>query len=510
MRTPHKLRFGLILLLPLWPFALLRAAEDTLLPIPDPAAITKAEKLIADIYKPYPPTKPADQKALALKLLDQAKETATDPAARYVLLRDAAKFAATNADLDTALLAIAETTRVYQSDAAALKADALRKAAATITQPAPALELLMPLLKLSDQAMKEGNYALSLEAATAADKSCRIANDVPMTTLVREQVAEAGLVQTAFQTAKPSLEKLATTPEDPDANLAAGKFLCYVRNQWDLGLPMLAKGSDTAIKSLVALDKAAGNEAEAKTKVADAWWEIGQSQNGIAKRGILRRAAYWYDQSLPTLTGLTRPLAQKRFDEASAGGRQGMAKAVDLLSLIQPASDTVSGKWEMQSGAVKSDGAGITRIEPPYEPPAEYDFRIEFTRTRGNDCVLQTVSSHETSFSWAMGAFHDTVFGFHLVGGKDCGNNPTTVRAKICLDLNRRYTSFVQVRKDVIRAYVNGKLISELKTNFSDLSAEGNWRLRNAKGIAFGCQDTPTIFHSIVVFEVTGTGKLTR
>ena len=368
----------------------------------------------------------------------------------------------------------------------------------------------MPLLKLSDQAMKNGNYALSVEAATAADKACRIANDAPMAAFVKEQLAEATQVLTAFETAKSSLEKLASAPEDSDANMAAGKFLCFARNQWDIGLPLLAKGSDSAIKALVQLDLAAGTDTAAQTKAAEGWWELAQSQSGITKRGLLRRSGYWYARVVPTLTGLARPQAQKRSDEAVTAGRQGMAKAIDLLPLIDPPLDTVNGKWESQNGVLVSDAARCARIEAPYEPPLEYDFRIEFTRTKGNECNVQYVAANNASFIWVMAAWGNSVFGFEMVGGKQCNDNRTTVRAKKCLETNHRYTSLVQVRKGSVRAYVDGKLMSEWKTDFKDMSLDSYWKMRNSNVLAVGSWETPTIFHSAVVIELSGAGKKTR
>ncbi|MBI3877243.1 MAG: hypothetical protein HY300_15015, partial [Verrucomicrobia bacterium] len=43
---------------------------------------------------------------------------------------------------------------------------------------------------------------------------------------------------------------LAITPDDPGANLAVGQFLCFVKGDWESGLPLLAKSDDNVLKTL--------------------------------------------------------------------------------------------------------------------------------------------------------------------------------------------------------------------------------------------------------------------
>ena len=40
-----------------------------------------------------------------------------------------------------------------------------------------------------------------------------------------------------------AMETLKGKPDDPEANLIAGKYLCLAKGDWPNGLPMLAKSS---------------------------------------------------------------------------------------------------------------------------------------------------------------------------------------------------------------------------------------------------------------------------
>jgi hypothetical protein len=66
----------------------------------------------------------------------------------------------------------------------------------------------------------------------------------------------------------------------------------------------------------------------------------------------------------------------------------------------------------------------------------------------------------------------------------------------------------VKVRKDRVQAYLNGTLITQWKTNYSDMSCDGPSRHSNTIGL--GMWQSPTVFYSAEVVEITGKGKLLK
>ena len=54
----------------------------------------------------------------------------------------------------------------------------------------------------------------------------------------------------AFAAVKPAVDRLKAIPDDPEANLAVGKFRCFVQGRWADGLKVLAEGSHPALKYL--------------------------------------------------------------------------------------------------------------------------------------------------------------------------------------------------------------------------------------------------------------------
>ena len=88
-------------------FGLSVSASEDRVPIPPPDAIAKASKLIRELFKDeFVKTTPKARVALAEKLYKQAEETSDDPAAQYVLYKEASELAAAGGDIDLSLHAI--------------------------------------------------------------------------------------------------------------------------------------------------------------------------------------------------------------------------------------------------------------------------------------------------------------------------------------------------------------------------------------------------------------------
>jgi hypothetical protein len=203
-------------------------------------------------------------------------------------------------------------------------------------------------------------------------------------------------------------------------------------------------------------------------------------------------------------------LARVAIDSTSSAGRQSTANrtSVDLLSLVDVNRDAVKGQWTRDAaGNLISDGSvPFCRIAFPYHPPEEYDFRVEFTASGGND-ILQLLAHGGTSFSLLMGGWggkwdgFDTVRGFPFTreGTKILGG-PSRVRR------GQRRMAVVQVRKGSIAAYVNDELVAEHRTDYSDLGIPPEWSV-GSNLVGLGTTFDRVTFHRAEIVEVTGQGK---
>jgi len=231
----------------------------------------------------------------------------------------------------------------------------------------------------------------------------------------------------------------------------------------------------------------------------------------------MERATAAYERALQSAMALSLRTAQLEESNRIAAELEDLKSAratradsasgfINLLPLIDPAKDTVAGSWSVVKGALTSSGKGEEKLQLPYEPPAEYDYRITFTKETGTNCVVQMLASGDIPFIWVMG--NSGNFTFHYVKSAGLGPNKTTVQRPNGLKNGRRHTSFIKVRKDGCEAFLDSRSVSKWETDYADVSVQPWWLLRDKSLLGVGTGDSRTLFHSIEVKEVSGTGKL--
>jgi hypothetical protein len=149
------------------------------------------------------------------------------------------------------------------------------------------------------------------------------------------------------------------------------------------------------------------------------------------------------------------------------------------------------------------------RIEIPYRPPDEYDFRIVFMRFEGIDSIVQHLSKSEHPFVWNMDAAKNTASALELVNGKPAHDNETTFKGELIKD-KLWHTSIVQVRNSGIAVLFDGKPFLKFATTYENLSYPPGWKLRDISVLGLGHWTNKAAFSTVEVVEITGSGKKTR
>jgi hypothetical protein len=123
--------------------------------------------------------------------------------------------------------------------------------------------------------------------------------------------------QQRYATFRQAEKVLAEDPEDPAANLTSGMYHCFVRKDWESGLPLLAKGKDAKLRKLAEAELARPVEQPIKkVELGDGWWEAGAPDEEYPRQHFQSRAVFWYKAALPDLTGFTRTRVEGRLKEA--------------------------------------------------------------------------------------------------------------------------------------------------------------------------------------------------
>ncbi len=187
--------------------------------------------------------------------------------------------------------------------------------------------------------------------------------------------------------------------------------------------------------------------------------------------------------------------------QAAAPGRK-----IDLLRTLDLKRDVLGGTWISRGGTVEFDQtAGHGVIEFRYLPPAEYDYKVEFTEETRLDAAELLCAAQGHQFACVVGGRVNTSSGIGMINGRPPNVNVTS--APNSLLRNHRYTFLVTVRRAGVQMYLDGQELANLTTDFSNLSLPDVCKLRdpNTLGLLFWAGRATV--DSATVTEVGGAAK---
>lgn len=474
---------------------------------PEPAKDLQAERLkvIKDLFKDdYARRAPADQQALAQKLFQQGVQTADDPASRFVLLREARDIAAAAGDLDTSLRAVDEIAKTFAVDAVAMKTTILAKASSSAKDPETARGIARAYLTLVQQAIRADDFDGAAAAAGKAETAAKAGQDIPLLLRTQEAKKEASSLKEEYQKVKGVLDK--PGPADQET---VGRYLCFVKGDWERGLPLLVTAAKPPLQTLAEKDLAKPVEADKQVELGDGWWETAQKEKSPwRKQRILIRAQGWFDQALPGVTGLTQTRVAKRVSELE----ELLTGAIDLLHMIDVKKDLILGEWSFEGLMLISPQMEWSRVQIPYAPPDEYDLTVVTSRTSGGDCIAVGLGRGSTNFA-AVIEGHPAEGGmsaFDLLDGVLLEKHPDTVKGKFLVN-GKIQTLVYSVRKGGVTVSVDGKTILSYQGSYTRLASSPSWKARDPKFPLFvGAYGTQYRFYKILLTPVSGQGKKLR
>lgn len=182
-------------------------------------------------------------------------------------------------------------------------------------------------------------------------------------------------------------------------------------------------------------------------------------------------------------------------------------RTVDLLKLANPIYKVVTGRWEFISGALVVDNTPAARMNFPYYPPAEYDYIVTFVTTRPDGNIALLVSKGKVPFAWSINT-RGQIARLEDINEHSIISNPCL--RKYVVEPWKQYTAEVRVRKSGVTCLINGQVVQkEYKTDYTDLSRNKKWTMRNERLLGLGAYSN---FMNIVleakVREVTGQGRM--
>jgi len=479
--------------------------------VPEPSLIQAAELRIRQEFKEeYALTSPLEKAGFANLLLGMASEKSDDPGTRYVLLREAMNAASQAGDLATTLWAIDRMANVFEMDVRPLREKVLSEAERVAAKPEDFWRLAQGRLIMAEEAVAVAQTDVAEKSAKEAAAHAGRAKSLFLAARASALLKEVSGQKARYDQVRKALETLEITPGDPGANLIAGQHGCFVRDDWEIGLRMLAKGSDAAMKALADRDLANPTEAAEQILVGDGWWTLAETKGGTAKDPLRKRAEFWYRKAAGAVPDQLRKRIDERLQELE--DELAAASSVDLLRLIEPKRDTVLGEWEFEGKSLVCRQEIIAaRLQIPYLPPEEYDVAIVAQRTSGCEAINLGLSQGTVKFNMVIDGYARTGYasGLALIDGKFANANPTTRPGPLLIQ-GRPSTIECSVRKTGVSMKVDGRLIFEWSGAFSRLSSYDALKTPHPRALFISGWDSQYRFSSFVLLPVSGKGEVLR
>ncbi|HVC98202.1 MAG TPA: protein kinase [Pirellulales bacterium] len=292
-------------------------------PAPAREAIAQASETIADRFGPQTAqAKTAPEMILLCEELVDDSLSEMSAAPRYALLDLARALAVSAGAPATALNVIDEMADRFDLDPLALKLDTLAEATKSgKNQPSTEdpFDCALQLIAAACAADRFTDAKRALDIARPVAK--RNAKDAGLGKQLIEQTREINQQGKAYLAIQDDLDKLTANPDDPDANLAVGRYRCFFKDDWRNGLKQLAKGSHPALKDLAERDLDQPTVGDEQRALADGYWELSQKEKPPIKKALAYRARQWYRRSLPLAGDPAIESRLQQIDREGSGGK---------------------------------------------------------------------------------------------------------------------------------------------------------------------------------------------
>lgn len=318
----------------------LATAADAKHAVPNARQVGDALKLVNEVYKAdFEAAQTGPGKvALATKLLGFA-EQAEQPASKYVLLDTGRKLAIEGDDFALAASAVEKLSRQFDVDRVAIYLEMAEKSIRMPRNDEAQSGLLAFVASVVDEAVQANRFAEATRASNlivAAARSAKNTEALKNAFSTKRHVADL-----ARQYAKVMLAQrmLVKTPENPGANLVIGQWLCFEKNDWEKGLPSLAKSSDFALSTLAKSELGQPEDAATQIKIADQWWKIGETKPLRTKANLRRHSGGWYAKAAPNVSGLVQKKIEDRLAQLDKAESQAVVASNAKVSGGRPVPD---------------------------------------------------------------------------------------------------------------------------------------------------------------------------
>jgi serine/threonine protein kinase len=183
--------------------------------------------------------------------------------------------------------------------------------------------------------------------------------------------------------------------------------------------------------------------------------------------------------------------------------------SIDLLALIDPKQDSVSGEFTRDaSGLLTPNGVPWARTMVPYTPPAEYDLTMVVERKENTNSLNLALPWNKRQVAVVIegkGPGVDDVTALDFIDGKEFFRNETTTKGPF-LQQGKPSTVVISVRKMSFSLLIDGRQIFVWKGDSSRIAEHAALKVPVKDVPVIGCYDSSFLISQLTLMPVSGTG----
>lgn len=288
------------------------------LPIPAPEVQRDVEAVAQETFRKElnDSRTPEQRTALAKRFLETAQGYQAGEPARYVMFMKGAELAAEGGGGDLVIQALDGIAAEYEIDALSITAELLERSSKSRLAPASYDTLLRAMVTVVERALATDRMEIARDQITSARAVAVKTKGRALLGQVNELNAQVRDQATRYAEVRRAMKALDSTPDDPSQHFIVGSYRCFVKGEWQAGLPHLAKCNDKDLAELAKRSLAPPTEPPRLVELGDRWWDRASTTRGREQQQQLKWACHFYKQAVSSVHGLTKTKIEKRIAEA--------------------------------------------------------------------------------------------------------------------------------------------------------------------------------------------------
>lgn len=377
-----------------------------------------AEKEVAEVY-PLIRGRQAEALEQAEELMKAAQDPGLAKPSLYVLLRRCIDVYVEAGETQDALKAADQLVTTFKVDSLGIKRDVLQDLRTSSRNKKQATDRGNAAMELVREAVEQERYQVAQDLCDVATSVARTLRESDWIRRLQATKRNIGKMEADFRGAEKARRTLQTNPDDGGSLRVLGRYLCFLRDDWDEGLPLLARCPEETISAAAKAELGGiGNDPRKMLAVAELWIAAAEENSKEDEKGSGKRALYWLEKALPVSGGLTTARIKKKLETI---GRYLPPLSRPLVEF--QAVEKKVGSWRPPGFANPGWGPGTARVSGQAVPNSYLVLPV------GNQLpgsVTFEIYGHYTHFSGAVaindsagsGAWSPHVFSIYGDGRK--------------------------------------------------------------------------------------------